>query len=383
MHSFKCYWDNEKDWLVIKLPDGQEKCYTKEMLEDATAMAFVNHALMPVNKQYHDKVELYKAQYMNEPAPHKPSWEELLLPGIRQHWHQLTGGHAETCTYYHETQTYNIVFSQGMCAKLPRELFQDQQYVYIQEIIQALAEILKKYEGSLGAFDYKASNGIIYTIELSWQIKGGQAAKPPKQSSNDMLKLMQAYGLTEEMAKMIMPSDPPPIKAKHVKELHVYDLGDGMLVPCELAHEIVQWMKLGKKKPSSGWWMSKEMIEDDMYGSTPGAVAAIAKKVDADILKHQLEMYPGEIFLIDDMADAMHYLVDPNAFSIDIESENFDFIATKHTQKSLMHAMLYGQPLKLEPPTTVTIPKKPKQITKATLEHFHKLLGGKKDSFPK
>lgn len=336
MHSFKCYWDNEKDWLVIKLPDGQEKCYTKEILEDATAMAFVNNVLMPVSKQYHDKSKYCEAQYMNQ-----PHWEDLLLPGIRQQWHKLTGGWAETCVYSDVTQAFNVSFSQGFSAGFPRIFFEDQKYGDITTILECMAKILKTHP-SIGGFDFADSTGHIYTIEMRWKDK--------------------------------------PV----VKELHVYDLGDGMLVPCELAHEIIQWIGLGKKKSKNDWFMSQEMIEDDMYGApVMAAVKDIATKIDKQILENAASLFPGKVFIVDD--DAIQYMTDPNAFfSVDIESEKFDFIATKYTQKDLMHALLYGQPMKLQAePTTVAIPKKPAQITKQSLEYFHKLLGGKKDPYIK
>lgn len=342
--------------------------FTKEALMDMNAAQFIDildHMLTA--KAENAKLanaKMFTAQYMNEPPPvkpplpkklskeekkmifaslygSKPKWEELLLPGIRQHWHELTGGNAETCTYHHDTETYNIVFSQGMCAKLPRELFQDQQYVYIQEIIKALAQILEKYNGSIGGFDYKTETGVIYSIGISWQIKGEQKAK----------------------------------------ELHVYDLGDGMLVPCQLADEIAQWSKLGKLKHE--WYMSKEMIEDDMYGAIPDAVAVIAKKVDADILK-SLEAYPGKVFFLDDPAGVE--IVGAHADLIiadDLYKDDgfLEFLTKVNSHVNGPVAKPYKSMAEFIGGATVTIPKKPAQITKESLEHFHKLLGGKKNPF--
>lgn len=173
---------------------------------------------------------------------------------------------------------------------------------------------------------------------------------------------------------------PEPKTEPDIKELHVYDLGDGMLVPCQLAHEIAEWIK-----PHNGWWMYQEMVEDDLYGAAAMAeVQAIATKIDKAILdKAASSLFPGKVFIVDD--DAIHYMTDPNAFfPVDIESEKFDFIATKHMQKDLMHALLYGSPMKLQAePATVAIPKKPAQVTKQSLEYFHKILGGKKDPYIK
>jgi len=180
----------------------------------------------------------------------------------------------------------------------------------------------------------------------------------------------QYYVLSEE-EYLTLINRPRIIKA--IRELHVYDLGDGMLVPCQLAKEIAAWSQMPTKE------MMSKMIEDDLYGSHPYAyIKATADAIDKMILEKATSLFPGKVILVDDPKDSS-YLTDPSLWFLLDDAKTYAFDPPKNMMQ------FYGKSMAemLSEPKPVKIPKKPKQVTKEFLAYFHKLLGGKKDPYIK
>lgn len=247
---------------------------------------------------------------------------------------------------------------------------------------------------------------------------GPQPKKPSKLEKSAMFASLYGTVPASAYMKTLFGDKPKP----KIKAIHVFDLGEGMLVPCELAHDVVGWLNAGKMH---NLHFADEMIEDDLYGqavakskssehsqqfismlqaigldqyaewfnadfdSSQGASKPMIVKASeltkqaVDNLK--LQMYPGKIMIMDDMHN---FSIDKDAWFLSNQAgSHFDWAAVEKGILDKIAKENVGKyakpPMEDSPPPEVKILKNPKQITKATLEHFHKLLGGKKDPYLK
>lgn len=319
--------------------------------------------------------------------PHIP---ELIMPGIKQLWHEFTGSsHNLTMEYYPYKDLFRLSCDGEVVLSIPKHLIEDDQYGKIREmVIHAAKTWVDKHPQQLPA---------------TAVMKLADATNKAEKYAKFAAMYGSPSGKLDQLMKALQPPPPPKPKAKPiVKELHVFDLGDGMLVPCEMVHELAVMFKqpahqqmsksdffgtlpkVAKPKPADSpfkellkamgmaqyaEWFNDDFDTSNLLENKPMIVHD--SKVSKESLKKEMELYPGKVMIMDDISP---YVTDLSSwFTLPDEMNDVEFIQGKYYGKSIAEFLTEPQP--------VAIPKNPKQITKSTLEHFHKLLGGKKSPF--
>ena len=299
MTKFECWWDYEKMWLIVKLPGGKFLHFTKECLQDMTADSLILNILGAAKAKSHgENIAL------------------LCMPRMRQVWHLQTNDSIQAGYYNILDKTWNLEMSQGFVLKIPIMVFEAEKYSHIEMILQWVAGNWANLK-NIASFDYLIGEDTCYELGFDWPTQQPAKLEYPFMPPNSM-----TFPTMPEFGKCTCPACMSP------KELHVYDLGDGMLVPCYLANEIKAWIEDVENPQYVGF--SSQMIEDDLYGSMAvpvkskpqSGVAALmdmyAEKVfpsnvlippdNLAVKKVIAEMYPGKIIEVNNMKEAMELM---------------------------------------------------------------------------
>lgn len=332
-HKFITWWDFDTDVLYVKTWDANGKPYetqfTKDFLEDTPADKFMEliYAMgvssIPVLHTAY-KSEITMTQKQLDAALNDPAYEPAAKPPpppINKFQHAIN---KFALKYGMSPHTVAKIFSQ------PNEVSED------------------AYGLSLAAEDAKAAEEI-------------QGMGLPGSKLKTLLGPVPAPQSIGIGYPAVAPALTP---AKKDNKMHVYDVGEEMLAPVEMMHAIGHTFITPIKAPSFGAW--KVQYVDDFYEPPHPAASKII--VHASAKEEAPPMYPGKVWLVDHAEDVMMLVDDAYA---DTQKKIMEMVQ----KKTGMTDLLQGKP------KVIAIPKKPKQITAASLAHFYKLLGGKQNPF--